>query len=77
MFLNSFGNKKYIFTHVFLWDEILKIEVVLKAYSKIGIHHNFYLNIHLITWDDILHLFLFLEMLNHINLLKNLDVLGI
>ena len=63
MFLNSFENKKYIFAHAFLWDKIIKREIVLKAYSEIG---SFYLNIHLIVWDDtLLSFFIFRNAKSH------------
>ena len=78
MFLNSYEdknkNKLYRFSHGLLWEKIIKREVVLKAYSKIG---EKYLNCHLVTWDDSLISFLFIEKQNHINILKNLDILGI
>ena len=63
MFSDSSKNKRLSFSHRFLWEKIVKKEVVLKAYSEIG---NRYLNMHLITWDDtLLSFFLFRNSKSH------------
>ena len=51
MFLNNVKTETYRSDHSFIWDKVIKREIVLKAYSETG---DSYLNLHLFTWDNIL-----------------------